>query len=188
MPKLYLIPPPSAGTRIVAPRVYLDDVPGSCQVYLFMFSGHEDLTELNKELTKFGEKTGKNLFVGFWAMDDERYKECLEAFKLEDLPAIVITAKQEIAGLKKQRGTIYAKIDNKERLKEVDKMMDAIERIYNLFLLEDFKKAIKQAERANKINFIQKFISKIRPFIGKFLKDHKIELKWGPFSLTIIGK
>lgn len=191
---LYLVPSPSRvvskgfHTCSVETRIHLIDVPKDYGVYLFVFSGYEQLTEIEEPLSKFGAKAGKNLFVGFWGMDDTNYKILAEAFNLEDLPAIVITAKNEFAGLERQKGIVYARMDNKKLMKQVDLVMDATEKLFNLFLRGQFREAIGEAEKVHKIALIRDFVGKLKEAWGsvkEFLDKHKITIGVAEFTFTL---
>jgi hypothetical protein len=45
---------------------------------------------IKDDLENLGKEYGNNLFVGFWSMADERYRDVAEYFSLKPLPAIVI--------------------------------------------------------------------------------------------------
>lgn len=167
-------------TKMVKPGAHLADVPEDCQVYLFYFPGHEKYEDLEKALFKWGETTGKNLFVGLWGMDDPNYGKLAQTFKLADLPAIVVTGMPIHASIN-ERGkdfTAYVRVDTEELLSNKEKMMDSMERLYNYFIRGMVKQALRDARKDEWRRKILHYLGKLKDWLGRvignFLKEHKI--------------
>jgi hypothetical protein len=188
MAKLYAIPT----FKAFMPNVYLGNVDPDCKVYLFAFTGMNQLNpKLRKALAKWGKKTGKNLFVGFWANDDEDFQKAVHSFKLKKAPAIVITAESKLAFMNQTAQTVYARIDD-EKILQDDKFLDlavkTFDRLYLLFLNGRVQEAIKEAEKAHDRRRILEFLRRLKDSlgsVGKFLNDHKISIEFGQFKFEI---
>jgi hypothetical protein len=181
MPGLYASP---TGKALV-PKFYLGEVNEDCKVYLFVFTGMNQLnSKLRDALTKWGKETGKNLFVGFWASDDPKFDTAVGVFKLDRIPAIVVTANSELAftGIVPLGMSVYTKIDDAKLLQDdnfVDLAMRTLERLYLLFLNGRFHEAIDQVNKARDERKFKEFISKLKePWgsVDKFLSEHKISV------------
>jgi hypothetical protein len=157
-----------------------------------VFSGITQLnSKLQNALTEWGARTGKNLFIGFWADDDQFFQQAVKSFKIKRSPAIVITANSQIAMSDNLQQSIYITID-KEKILQDDKYVDlakeTLNRLYLLFLRDDFKEAIKQVNHAENIRKVQEVFDTLKSTwgaVGKFLSEHKISIEIGPFKLGI---
>jgi len=176
------------GIKMVAavPSVHLKrDVPDNCNVYLFYFPGHERYEALEKELTRWGEETGNNLFVGFWGLDDPNYNFLTKQFKLSDMPAIVMTGNSSIASIESSGrwNTAYLRIDSEHLLSNTEGAMDCLERSYNLFNRELIAEALKQAHKADNMARFLSILWKLRDAlgpVGEFLDRRDIEVGLAP--------
>jgi hypothetical protein len=178
--------------RAIVPKLYLGDIDADCKVFLFAFTGMNQMnSKLREALIKWGQETGKNLFVGFWANDDENFQVAVHAFKIQKSPAIVITANSKLAFMNQTWETIYAKIDDEKTLRDdnfVDLAITTLNRLYLLFLDGKFQEAIKEVEKAQDKRKLQDFFRKLKDAWGsvdKFLSEHKISVGFGEFKFDV---
>lgn len=185
MPSLYV----SLTVKALVPKLYLGEIDPNCKVYLFVFTGMNQLNpKLREALTKLGKETGKNLFVGFWANDDEDFEKAVHAFRLKKAPAIVVTAESQLAFMNETAETVYARIDD-EKILQDEKFLNlakkTLDRLYLLFLDGKVQEAIKEAEKAHDKRKMLDFLRKIKDsfgVVGKFLDEHKISVEFGNFK------
>ncbi|MEM2972339.1 MAG: hypothetical protein QW270_07985 [Candidatus Bathyarchaeia archaeon] len=185
MPSLYA----TLTVKAFVPKLYLGEIDPDCKVYLFAFTEMNQLNpKLQKALTKWGKEAGKNLFVGFWARDDENFQKAVHAFKLKKVPAIVITAGSQLAFMNETAETVYARIDD-EKILQDDNFLNlakkTLERLYLLFLDGKVQEAIKEAEKAHDKRKLLDFLRKVKDsfgVVGKFLDEHKISVEFGNFK------
>jgi len=170
-------------------KVYLGEVDPDCKVYLFAFTGMNQLNpKLREALAKWGKETGKNLFIGFWAKDDKDYQKALHLFHFQKSPAIVVTATSKLSFMDETAETVYARLDD-EKILQDDKFLDlavkTFDRLYLLFLNGRVKEAIKEAEKADDKRRMLEFLRGLKDFlgsVGKFLDTHKISIGFGQFK------
>ena len=171
-----------------------DEYPTDCKVYLLYFSGTTEFPDLVDRLRRLGERTGKNLAVGFIGLAEEKYQNLVSSFQVVKMPAIVITGSDAIASIKegKAQRTIFVKFDNREKMSSTSQTMDALEQVYNLFLQNKFVEAANLSKNVEKDVKLEKFFKSLGEAvskIGKYLDEHdfKIETSLGKIDITKVS-
>jgi hypothetical protein len=131
-----------------------------------VFTGPTQLSKnLKDTLTQWGEDAGKNLFVGFWAQNDNKYQYVRSAFNIEKRPTIVITANSELAYIDEDEQSVYVKITDQDDLiedKNSDETVKTLDELYLLFLDGKVEEAIKRIKIAGLLKTVKWILSKLQ--------------------------
>jgi hypothetical protein len=162
-------------TRNANPSLNLEiDVPTNCDSYVFYVPGMIEYEELKKTLLQHGEKTGTNLFVGAWRLDAEDLKAVLRKFDVKDSPAVIIFGNPLIATDGKSMKTVYARIDNKRLLNDLPKAVESINGTSNLFMRNEFKRAMTEARNDEWRSSFSYYLEKAKAATKEFLDKHSV--------------
>lgn len=176
-------------TEVAAPHLstLALDVPDNCDVYVFYIPGIIGYDDLKKVLIDWGEKTGKNIFVGLWDLDAESWREVLNSFRIRNSPAIVVfgNPKNSTDGKAPNR-TAYARIDNSKLLSNLIETEKCINETCNLFTRGQIKQAVSNA-RFDQFNeslfyYLKKIASEATEFLQKL--EVKFDLLKGTITLS----
>jgi hypothetical protein len=192
---LLFIKSPSSlkGTRDSKEDIFFDDLPIDYKVYLLYYSGPIRNKDIEGKLREFGNYAGKNLFVNIAKLNDPNYRTVVQQFKIKDLPSIIMTAIDTFAAIEYNNyfSTVYVRLDNKQLLKDTDRTVDAIGKLFNIFISGKVLEALEQARleerNANFSDLINKLIKGLNA-IGKFLKDFDVSISLLEGKFEIKGK
>ena len=173
----------------VGENVFLENLPAEYKVYLFYYPDAMGNEELESQLRKLGEMTGKNLFVNIGSLNDPNYNKIAGNFQIKKLPAIVMTATADLASPPSEYLSSYIRIDNPKLLNEPDKIRDLLQKLFNLFISGNIADALKEAKKDNRKTLlakIGKIIADAVKAIGKFIDERDINISFleGKFELT----
>jgi hypothetical protein len=187
--QLVLTEPASEGTKDVGKNVFLNNLPATSKVYLLYYPGAAINRDLEGRLKKLGESTGTNLFVNIGRLNDPNYEKISKRFNIEKLPAIVITAIEELASAKTEPSTAYVRLDSKNFLNSPDSVMECVQKVFNLYLAGEVSKAMSQGARAEFLANLKRIVLIPLRGIKGFLEesDISISLITGTFSLKRSG-
>ena len=161
--------------KSVNPSLSLEtDVPLDCIAYVFYVPGMIKYEKLKETLLEHGKQAGTNLFVGAWRLDAKDLKAVLKKFKIKDSPAVIIFGKPSIATDGKSERTVYARIDNKRLLNDLPQAVESINGTCNLFMQDEFKKAMKEARNDEWRSSFKYYLEKIKSAIKEFLDKHSV--------------
>jgi hypothetical protein len=157
-----------------------------CRVYLYYFPGHFVNEELIQALRKWGEGSGRNLFIGLWSQKDKDYQSLSKSFDLKNLPSIVMTGGKSIGAIN-QGGkweSAYLKLDDRRLLSNTSLITSCLERAFNLFLQNHIRDALKEKGRGNRAAAVKHYLGKVEG-IGDFLNNHGVKVGVSPTSVWI---
>jgi hypothetical protein len=167
--------------RDVFDNILLSDLPFNYNVYAFYYPGVLADEEFEDRLRNLGNITGRNLLVNIGRLDDPNYDKITKVFKIERLPAIVMTANGSLASIKMENveSTAYIRIDEEQLLKSADKTIEIVQNLYLLFLRGEVAKALKSVAKAKRDAMLSdiknRIIASLRG-ISKFLEERDITL------------
>lgn len=166
-------------TKDVGENVFLDNLPSDYQVYLFCYSGVMPDEILENNLRKFGQVTGKNLFVQIGRLNDPNYKQIAKKFGIKSFPVLIMTAIDRLASSPIDSFTAYLRIDNQTLLGRPDLTLQCIEKLFNLFISGKISEAMaqfKQEQRAAILARLKDIAYDALKGIGGFLKE--LDISW----------
>ena len=166
-------------TKDVGENVFLDNLPSDYQVYLFCYSGVMPVENLENNLRKFGQVTGKNLFVQIGRLNDPNYKQIAKKFSIKSFPVLIMTAIDQLASSPIDSFTAYVRIDNQTLLDRPDLTLQCIEKLFNLFISGKISEAMaqfKQEQRAAILARLKDIAYNALKGIGGFLKE--LDISW----------
>lgn len=138
--KLILDNPNEEFSKDYGDKRYFYNLRSSYQVYLFYYAGLIHNNKLEAELRNFG-KAKSNIYVhvgriGSWDFD----------FSGEQ--AIILTAINKLASVQYRKfcSTVFVRLDNDELLRDEDKTIICIDKLFNLFNSSNISIALKQAK------------------------------------------
>lgn len=161
----------------VGDNVFLDNLPAEYKVYLFYYPDVMGDQELETSLRSLGDITGKNLFVNLGKLNDPNYKRIANNFQIEKLPVIVMTAVADLASPPSSFLNTYVRIDNKKLLESPDKVMESLEKIFNLFISGNVAEALKEAKKDDRKTLIASFTKVVTDSLKglwKFIEERDI--------------
>jgi hypothetical protein len=175
--------------RDVGENVFLENLPAEYKVYLFYYPGAMGNEELESQLRKLGEMTGKNLFVNIGSLNDPNYNKIAGNFQIKKLPAVVMTATADLASPPSDYLSSYVRIDNPKLLNEPDKIRDLLQKLFNLFISGNIADALKEAKKDDRkalLARIGKIIADALKVVGKFIdeRDFNISFLEGKLEIT----
>jgi hypothetical protein len=166
-------------TKDVGENVFLDNLPSDYQVYLFCYSGVMPDENLENNLRKFGQVTGKNLFVQIGRLNDPNYKQIAKKFGITSFPVLIMTAIDRLASSPIDSFTAYVRIDSQTLLDRPDLTLQCIEKLFNLFIAGKISEAMaqfKQEQRAAILARLKDIAYEALKGIGGFLKE--LDISW----------
>ena len=144
--------PRGAGrVRAVEQKVMIDNLPQKFKTYLFYFPGPNRTVYADTEssLIQFALDAGGNLLASVILNDHLQFELFSRLFEVKNFPTIVITANSKLASIKsgKVRSTLFSILENKRLLKNPEKTLDSVGKMFNLFLRKDVRGAQKQSKK-----------------------------------------
>jgi hypothetical protein len=178
--------------RDIGENVFFENLPSDYEIYVLYYPSAVSNEELEGALRDLGNITGKNLFVNVGKLNDPNYKKLVNKFQIKELPVIIITAIDKLASPPNDFVTAYIRIDDKKVLSSPDKVVQCIERLFNLFIGGEISEAIKQFEKDRRNEFISrlgKLMVQALKGLWEFLEDLNISISIaeGKFQLKHSG-
>lgn len=180
-----------ADAKAVGENVFLADLAADFPVYIFYYPSAMPDEALENVLRKLGESTGSNLFVNIGRLNDPDFAKITRLFEIRSFPAVVLTARADLAAPDDESMNAYVRFDGKA-LADPARAIEHIQNLYLLFLTGEIAKAIKQAGKQNRAELarrIGKFIVAAFTVIGRYINDHDITVSVleGRFELKKSG-
>ncbi len=172
----------------IGENIFLANLPSNYNVYLFYYPGAMGNEELETNLRQLGDLTGENLFVNIGKLNDPNYNKIAQAFEIKKLPVIVVTATSDLASPPSSQLNSYIKIDNPKLLTSSDKIMELLQKLFNLYVSGDIAEALKEIKKDDRKMFfekVSKVVSDALKGVWSFFdeRDIKISILEGKFEL-----
>lgn len=182
--RLLLMKPIDQKSRTAQVDVYLDNLPTDYKVYLFYYPSPVRNNDLENKLRSFGNNTDRNLFINIGSLRDPKYNKIARDFEIRDLPVIIITAISKLAsvGTEAYCPTVYVRIDSKYLLKDTNKAIELVSKVFNLFISGRVLEALQQARLEQQ----KAFLSYIKDIIIKGLKEIAGHINEKDISISLL--
>jgi hypothetical protein len=122
-------------------RVFLSNPPTNPKVFVFFYRGSAYTSEVEQKLSALGKRTGDNLYVNIGSQADPHYKTARNRFGIRQWPVIVVTAISPLAA-SPEGDTAFVRLDNKSLFEKPEELVRTVEKLFNLFLGEEIKRAV----------------------------------------------
>lgn len=179
-------------TKDFGENIFFDDLPFDYKVYMFYYPSAMPNEDLENKLQSFGKITGANLFINIGRLNDPNYKKIQNKFNIKKLPVIIITAIDKLASTPDNLSTAYVRIDSKNLLNSPDKLMECLQKLFNLFIGGDISEALSEYKKDK----LKVFIARLKNMlthaikeIWEFIDERDISVSWieGKFELKRSG-
>lgn len=179
-------------TKDVGENVFFDDLSSDYKVYMLYYPGAMPNQDLENKLQSFGTITGANLFINIGRLNDPNYEKIRNKFNIKKLPVIIVTAIDELASAPGNFSTAYVRIDSKNLLNSPDRLMECLQKLFNLFIGGKISEAMSEFKK-DKLNVL---ISQLKNMlthaikeIWEFIDERDISVSWieGKFELKRSG-
>ncbi len=180
-------------TRDIGENVFFENLPSDYEIYVLYYPSAIPNEDLENKLRDLGNITGKNLFVNIGKLNDPNYKKIVSKFKIKELPVIIITAIDKLASPPTEFVTTFIRIEDEKLLSSPDKVVQCLERLFNLFIEGKISEAIQQFEKDKRYEFISRLrnvLADALKGLWKFMEDIEISISIteGKFELRHIGR
>jgi len=176
------------GEKDVGENIFLYNLPNEYPCYAFYYPGPTPEPELEQALRKFGDQTGKNLFVNIGRLNDPDYGKIANLFDIKRNPVIVLTAIKPFAAPVDSNLSTYVRLDTPKMLASTKRTMQCVQEVFNLFQRGKVAEAIakgKWKERSELLLIVGDFIHNALKSLGEFIttRDLSVSLFEGSFEL-----
>jgi hypothetical protein len=179
-------------TRDVGENVFFDDLSSDYKVYMLYYPGAMPNQDLEDKLKSFGTITGANLFINIGRLNDPNYEKIRNKFNIKKLPVIIVTAIDELASAPGNFSTAFVRIDSKNLLNSPDRLMECLQKLFNLFIGGEISEAISEFKK-DKLNVLVSQLKNMLKHaikeIWEFIDERDISVSWieGKFELKRSG-
>jgi hypothetical protein len=178
------------GARDFGENIFYDQLSQKYSVYFFYYPGPIINPDLEKSLKSFGDGAGKNLLVNIGRLNDPKFNQIVSTFKIRTFPVVIVTGMDSLASMKTDNyySTTYVRLDNKDLLKNVDKTIECLGELFNLFISGQVSAAINQANHDQRSASLSVLRTKIFSALTKIVsalneKDISVSLLEGKFEI-----
>jgi hypothetical protein len=161
--------------------VFLTDLPVGVKVFALYYAGVMENEELEKQLRKLGDNTGRNLFINMGRLSDPNFDFIETRFKITKFPVIIMTANDDLASPDGEYLTTYARLDSKLLLSAPDRAMECVEKLFLLFLQKKVADAISSAkwtQRAELLQILNGFFKSALGVVKEFVFERDISFSF----------
>ena len=171
--------------RVIGSNVYFDNLPAESSVFIFYYPNPGlYFGELEARMKSYGQQTGDQIFVNMGRIGDKNYSRLVNEFRIDPLPVVIITGRDTVAMGQTDIGleTAYVRIDNKSLFKNLDRALNILGQIVNLYLSGRIAEGYKRAKNTQRTAILYSIKNSILAVL-KSIEEISIDFVSGGFTL-----
>ena len=186
--QLVLKEPPTENAKSVGENIFFENLPFDYKVYALYYPAAMPDEALEAKLRALGAITGGNLLVNIGRLDDPQLDKIASLFQVKSYSVIIVTAVDALASAGAHYLSAYARLDSKHFLDSPDRVVDCVQRLFNLFIQGKVSDAIAKAkwsQRQELVAWVANVFTNALKSLGGFIaaRDISVSLYEGKFEL-----